>query len=241
MRIIAKVSTAGIAGLSRFPVPNAEIEDCLTPDGRLDESKARAALNVDQVQFSSADDIRSIAFAFEYLKQTRSVVERLAARVNEDGDCEAVVEEVPHVPDVRTESSTDSDRRCERNMAKGRFCYVRTDIAARERGIVARLSVANPREVAGAAERFARDYALMCARILLYLRENISTTPVILVEGDGAQGIFAEAAGMDRACDLAKLREKCPNRVNGCYCSPINPVCPLYANGKCKDPMKEEA
>ena len=114
MRIVAKIATAGVAGLSRFPVPNATIEECLTPDGRLDEYKARHALNCDQVQIGSKDDRRVIAFTMEYLKQMRSVVEHLAERVGPDAAS------VDDEKGFRTSAATKNDRRCERNMKRGR-------------------------------------------------------------------------------------------------------------------------
>ena len=230
MRIVAKIATAGVAGLSRFPVPNATIEECLTPDGRLDEYKARHALNCDQVQIGSKDDRRVIAFTMEYLKQMRSVVEHLAERVGPDAAS------VDDEKGFRTSAATKNDRRCERNMKRGRHAFCRTDITGCADGIHARLTVQNPREAMGAAENFARDFAVMCARILIYLRENITTTHITLIEGDGASGVFADAAELDRRCALQRMRETCPNRVNGRYCSPIRPDCPLYQNGKCKEP-----
>lgn len=234
MRIVAKIATAGTAALSRFPLPNAEIEDCLTADGRLDEAKARKALDVDQIQIASTDDRRVVAFAMEYLKQTRAVVEHLAASLG-PGEASAVPD-TPHERGYRTEAATEGDRRCDRNMRKGRFAFVRTDIYPAANGLRVRLTVQNPRAVVGNAENFAHEYAVMCARILRYLRENITTATISLVEGEGAAGVYDEAAELDRRCDLQRVRRNCPNRTETGYCSPICPDCPLYKNGKCLEP-----
>jgi hypothetical protein len=80
----------------------------------------------------------------------------------------------------------------------------------------------------------------MCARILIYLRDAITTAPIVLIEGEGASGVYADAKAMDRRDDLAKLRASCDRLHNG-SCSPCKFDCPLYRNGKCKDPMEEEA
>ena len=60
MRITAKIATAGVAGLSRFPVANYTIDECTSPDGRLDPAKTRRALDVEQVQFGSRDDLAKL-------------------------------------------------------------------------------------------------------------------------------------------------------------------------------------
>ena len=231
MRIVAKIATAGVAGLSRFPVANAEIDECLTPDGRLDEAKARAALNCEQVQIASTDDRRVVAFSLEYLKQMRSVVERLAENINAQGE---VAASVTDEKGCRTEAATPGDRACERRMKKGRFAFCRTDITSCADGIHVKLTVQNPREVVGHTESFAYEFAVMCARILIYLKAEIATTDIVLIEGEGAQGVYDDARKLNRRDDLRKLRAQCPNRVNG-YCSPCKPDCPLFCNGKCKE------
>ena len=231
MRIVAKIATAGVAGLSRFPVANAEIDECLTPDGHLDEAKARKALDCEQVQIASTDDRRVVAFALEYLKQMRSVVERLAENINAQGETTASVTDEKG---YRTEAATPGGRACERRMKKGRFAFCRTDITSCADGIHVKLTVQNPREVVGHTESFAYEFAVMCARILIYLRENITQAEITLIEGEGAKGVYADAAAMNRRDDLRKLRDGCERRRNG-YCSPCKPDCPLYNNGKCKE------
>lgn len=44
---------------------------------------------------------------------------------------------------------------------------------------------------------------------------------------------------LDDRDDLAKLRASCDRLHNG-SCSPCKFDCPLYRNGKCLDPMKED-
>lgn len=231
MRITAKIATAGVAGLSRFPVPNYTIDECASVDGRLDPAKTRRALDVEQVQIGSRDDNRVLAFALEYLTQQRSVVEKMAENLNRDGVAASVTDE----KGVRTEAATPGDLRCERNMKRDRVAYVRTDITGCADGIHVKLSVMNPRVVVGNAEPFAREYALICARILIYLREAITATRIVLIEGEGAYGVYSDAEAMNRRDDLAKLRASCDRLHNG-NCSPCKFDCPLYRNGKCLDP-----
>jgi hypothetical protein len=234
MRITTKIATAGVAGLSRFPVPNATIEECLAPDGSLDESKVRKALDIEQVQIASTDDRRVLAFAMEYLKQTRSVVEHLAKQLG-PSEAAASPDGRAALGQCRTSAATSGDSRCERNMRKGRYAFVRTDITGCLDGIHVRLTVQNPREVVGNAELFAHEFAVMCARILNYLADEIANSQIILIPGENCDGIFAEARELDRRCDLRAKRDACPSLRNG-YCSPFNPSCPLYHNGKCYEP-----
>lgn len=240
MRIVAKIAAAGVSSLSRFPVLQASIDECLNDSGRLDEQKARHALECDQVTFASKDDRRVIAFAMEYLTQLESVVKHLTDNLNAQGEADAQLKEVqtdgaPPPPNFRSTAAIPLDRRCERNMKKGRYAFVRTDITSCADGIHVKLSVQNPKGIVGNAERFARGSAVMFARILLYLRASITTAPIVLIEGDGASGIFAEAADLDRQCDLEKKRRSCPSLHNG-FCSPATSSCPLYQNGRCREP-----
>ena len=234
MRITSKIATAGVAGLSRFPVPNATIDECLAPDGTLDEGKVRRALDIEQVQIASNDDRRVLAFAMEYLKQTRSVVEHLAANLGPD-EASASPDGQAGLGQYRTSAATPGDSRCERNMRKGHYAFVRTDITGCRDGIHVRLTVRNPREVVGNAELFAHEFAVMCARILNYLKDEINTSQIVLLPGENCDNIFDEARQLDRDADLAKKRAACDRLHNG-YCSPACPTCPLYHQGKCQEP-----
>ncbi|MBO7685249.1 MAG: hypothetical protein J6V72_02625 [Kiritimatiellae bacterium] len=225
MRIVTKIATAGVSGLSRFPAPNATIDECCNADGKLDFAKARKALDCEQITTSDRDDLAVVAFALEYLKQLEGAVRRLSANPANGA----------RTMDVRTAPATPEDRRTERNMAKGRHAYVRLDVTNCLDGLHVKLSVQNPHNVVGGALRFARDYAVMCAQILLYLRGAVTLRKIVLIEGEGASGVFAEAAEIERCRDLRRKRTECPRRVNG-YCSPCQPDCPLYENGRCKEP-----
>lgn len=233
MRIDAKIASAGAGGISRFPVLNATIDECIGPNGRLDPALVRKSLDVEQVQIGSKDDMRVMAFAMEYLTLQRAIVERLAAQIEKDGECAASVSDSTS---GNRKDATQFDRRSERRLNKGYVVYVRTDITGCQDGIHAKLSVRNPKGIVGNAESFARDYALRSARILNYMKGNIKTTAVVLIEGEGATGLFAEARGIDRMDDLERRRASCNRLVSGCFCSPADPACPLYKNGRCQAP-----
>lgn len=248
MRITARIATAGQAGMSRFPVPSKTVDECKKPDGTLDDGLVSQALNCEGVMSSSDDNLAVKAFTLEYLKQQRSVVERLA-----ETGYGSVATEGDEQTSVHTTAKTRLDASCERRLAKGRCAFVRSDIDMRQGRIRVRLSYANPREVVGYTEEFAGYYAEMCARILVYLRaefKRLSNQEILLVEGENCAGIFKRAEDandwFDRR-DAARAdverrnakRRSCPSMVNG-YCSPSNPKCECYLNGRCVEAVMPE-
>lgn len=184
VRLNAKVATAGKAGLYRFPSAKASIDERLTSDGRFDEGKARAALQTEQIQIGQKDDKRVIAFTMEYLEAQEAVVRHMTEKLNSSGSCVAAVTDAKG---YRTTAATMGDRHCESRMDKGRNVYVRTDITGCSDGIHVKLSTGNPHGVVGHSEEFAHDCAIMLARILISLRESITTTKLTLIEGAGAE------------------------------------------------------
>lgn len=237
MRITAKISSSAGAGLSRFPCLNSKMDDCLDSSGVLDEGKMRRALDCEQITFGSRDTRRVLCFALEYLEQMESVITKLSQELNRDGSQVATVERVESGASVpHRVAQTPGDRACERRMKRGRHAYCRTDITDCADGIHVRLSVQNPRDVVGNAEALAREYAVICARVLRYIKTNIHTAEIHLIEGDGAQGVLSDAAEADLACELRARRASCPNLTATGYCSPICPRCALYEKGRCREP-----
>lgn len=215
MRIVAKIATAGGAGLSRFPCLPCKVEELTGPDGRISDSRLRAALVMDQVTIGGKDELPELVFGAEYMGQVKNAIIKLSEKVNEDGECSSAVE------DCDGDGSSDgSDHRCERNMKRGRFVYCRTDITGCQDGIHAKLTVKNPRGVVGSAELFAYEYAVMCARILLYIKSQIHTTGVVLLEGEGCAGVIEAAKRSDAESEAARKAEvlkikraNCTNRI----------------------------
>ena len=233
MRITSRITTAGEAGLSRFPVAACSIEEMCNEKGELDESKARKALNVEGITHSKDDDILVYALAAEFLKQLCRVVEGMVKTTQNDAAATLI-------PD---NSTITSDDRCEKRMLKGRYAFVRVDISRlpSKNACKIRLGYANPRNVIGETENFARDFAVVQARILVYIATEMADTgtKIILVEGDNCRGVFREAEWLNRKEQVVKSaramnekRETCPNR-KGSLCSPINVKCGCYHDGRC--------
>lgn len=104
MRITTRIATAGKSGLSRFPVPDIDIDDCKDAEGHLDENKARRALSIEGVQWSNDDNRAIIAFVLEYLRQLKSVVNKISE--DPKNDC-------------RVSAETKGDSSCQRRMRRG--------------------------------------------------------------------------------------------------------------------------
>lgn len=248
MRITAKIATAGVAGMSRFPLV-VDATACCDEEGRFDEAKARRALaGVGLIQFSSDDDRRVLAFALEYLKQQRAVVRHLAEATEAKPEAERTGKE------AHDEATTVADRRCERNLARGRVCYVRTDVTARAHDIRIRIDVQNPRGQVGWTEGFARDYAILCARCVNWIVDSMAKKypgfhGFALEAGPGCPRVFEQAREMERLSDareaaqkLNAMRESCAAR-RGAYCG--KPFaegrgCPCYRNGRCEERSLDE-
>ena len=234
MRMVARIATAGESGLSRFPVMEKTIEECLNEKGELVESKIRSALNIEGVTFSSKDNLPVMHFCAEFMKQVRSVVEQMA---KSDGS------------NVRTGSGKDEDSKCERRMDKGMFAFVRVDVDFVGDHIRARLGYSNPRNVVGCTELFAHDFAEMCARILNFMSKvfaRVAGVKVELASGDNCERIFDEAMETEQWIErkkealrirdeLIEKRKHCPYARLG-FCSPVQIGCPCLRDGYCVEP-----
>ena len=234
MRMVARIATAGVSGLSRFPVMETTIEECLNEKGELVESKIRAALNIEGVTFSSKDNLPVMHFCAEFMKQVRSVVDQMAKK---DGS------------NVRTGATSECDSKCDRRRGKGLFAYVRVDVDFVGDHLRARLGYSNPKNVVGFTELFAKDFAEMCARILNYMAgefARVAGIKVELVGGENCEDIYEEARqtedwiarkkeAVKERDALAEKREHCPYRRLG-FCSPVQVGCPCLKDGYCVEP-----
>lgn len=225
MRIKLKVSGSGAGALTRFPyIPHDNAELCT--GGKLDFAKTSAALGRDaeQIQPSGKDDLPTVALAVEFLRQLNAAARHLTEDAKRD---------------LRTDCETIADRQHERKMERGQYCFVRIDISPRRDATRVRISVGNPREVKGQAPARAYDMAVMCARVMQYLKRELDAhgcISVALEGGEGAERVFDDAAAMGVYDELMTRRENCPRRQNGIYCSPSDFSCPNYINGKCRKP-----
>jgi hypothetical protein len=219
-----KVAAAGDVYMGRFPNVPLNLDEYKTPTGRLDVGKVRAGLRDygEFIQFSSDDSPRTIAFALEFLRQFCCVCNKAAA------DPEA---------DARVEVEKPVDRSLERKMEREKFGFCRIDFDEHGGMLRARVGIANPNDVVGSVLTCCRRFAVDCARVLLYLRDELGCVE-LAGRGDLAD-LFEEAAWTQeriRAKNAVRRanekRETCDRRVGG-FCSPSVPDCPCFSCGNC--------
>lgn len=227
MRITMRIAAAGSTYYSRFPGIPTDMAEWKDADGNFDAAKFREELRGfdDFVQFSSTDSRRVIALSFEFLRQIYGTFSRAAN--NPEADARMSIEKPV-------------DRSLVRKLSREQFGYCRFDIDEVGGALRVRVGVANPKGVVGDVFKNARDFAVDCARVLLYLREQLKGhADVVLAGREGCEDIFNEAIWREKKAiardevDAAnKKRQTCASRL-GAYCSPSDPSCRCYRDGKC--------
>lgn len=227
MRITMRIAAAGSTYYSRFPGIPTDMEDWKDADGNFNAAKFCEELRGfdDFVQFSSNDSRRVIALSFEFLRQICGTFSKAAE--NPDADARMSIEKPV-------------DRSLVRKMEREQFGFVRFDIDEIGPALRIRVGVANPKGVVGNVVKNARDFAVDCSRVLLYLREQLKGhADVVLAGREGCEDIFDEAIWREKKAiardevDAAnKKRQTCACRL-GAYCSPSDPRCRCYRDGKC--------
>lgn len=227
MRITMRIAAAGTTYYSRFPGIPTEYGGWKDADGNFDAAKFREELRGfdDFVQFSSNDSRRVITLSFEFLRQICGTFSKAAE--NPDADARMTIEKPV-------------DRSLVRKMEREQFGFVRFDIDEIGAALRVRVGVANPKGVVGNVVKNAREFAVDCSRVLLYLREQLKGhADVVLAGREGCEDIFDEAVWREKKAiardevDAAnKKRMMCSRRL-GAYCSPSDPRCRCYRDGKC--------
>ena len=227
MRITMRIAAAGTTYYSRFPGIASDMAEWKDADGNFDAAKFREELRGfdDFVQFSSNDSRRVITLSFEFLRQICGTFSKAA----QDPDA-----------DARMSIEKPVDRSLVRKMEREQFGFVRFDIDEVGGALRVRVGVANPKDVVGNVVKNAREFAVDCARVLLYLREQLKGhADVVLAGREGCEDIFNEAVWRDKRAiardevDTANAkRMTCPRRL-GAYCSPSDPRCRCYRDGEC--------
>lgn len=227
MRITMRIAAAGSTYYSRFPGIPTNMAEWKDADGNFDAAKFREELRGfdDFVQFSSNDSRRVLALSFEFLRQICGTFAK-AAR-DPDADARMSIEKLV-------------DRSLVRKMEREQFGFVRFDIDEIGPALRIRVGVANPKGVVGNVVKNARDFAVDCSRVLLYLREQLKGhADVVLAGREGCEDIFDEAIWREKKAiardevDAANAkRMTCACRL-GAYCSPSDPRCRCYRDGKC--------
>ena len=216
--------------MTRFPTVDVSANIAFK-DGRFDEGAARAYLaeSTNSGFIIWGNDSRAVvAFAYEFLSQLTAVTRHV----------ESDSETTAHVS-----AQSAADRRLESRMERGRFAYTRFDITGKAGGVRVRVSCANPKDIPGTALASARRFGVYACRVLLYLKRELERGRKdvhITLEGVGDMAdIFDEAAWNDRrqeekdAVTFANAeRAKCARRL-GEYCSPSDPGCRCYRDGRC--------
>jgi hypothetical protein len=221
-----KVAAAGEMYMGRFPHIPVDIAEFKTADDRLDVGKVRTELRnyEDFIQFSSDDNARTIAFTLEFMRQFCSVCNKAAA------DPEA---------DARVAAEKPIDFSLERKMEREKYGYCRIDVDIHGGAIRARVGISNPKDVVGSVLPCCRRFAVDCARVLLFLQEGLKPTRVELVGRGEIADLFDEARWMEEKVKAKAAIKAANEKRNTCvrklgeYCSPSNPNCVCYCNGRC--------
>lgn len=194
MRLTTRISACGGKAISKFPFMRRTIEECCDENGTLDEGLARDALKGDFVSFDSKDNSTTCAMALEYIRHLHACLDHLDDS-DESSDDDAYGKEVTIA---------------HRKMDSGKVVFVRLTI--REKGDAIRLiyEIGNPYDIKGNALTYAWNFAVMCYRIGIWLKEGFAKgcgKVLILEEGKGASGIAEEAARLN-AKDAAALQKR---------------------------------
>lgn len=221
MRLTFKVSTAGQGGFMEIPLLPRDGAAYSDGKGGLREEEVRRDLSRSPgVLFSSADGPCVLAFVAEFLDRTRLSFARL----------------MEQNPDFTRKEDGEASTPSERRMKRGKFAGVRVDVSySRLTGYRVALAISNPHDAVGDTDSFARILAQTFADTLVAIRDDLTDVPSGMfrfVEGKGCAGVFTAAVRRLAAAEANARREKCRNRV-GDFCSPIDPDCDCYRNGKC--------
>lgn len=221
MRLTFKVSTAGAGGFMDMPLLPRDGAAYSDGKGGLREDEVRRDLSRSSgVQFSSGDGPCVLAFVTEFLDRTKMSFARL----------------MEQNPDFTRKEEGEASTPSERRMKRGKFAGVRVDVSfSYLTGYRVALAISNPHDAVGDTDTFARILAQTFADTITAIRDDLTDVPSGMfhfVEGKGCAGVFTAAQRRLAADEANARREKCRNRV-GDFCSPINPDCDCYRNGKC--------
>lgn len=224
MRITIRMSTAAESGFMSVPLLKEPGEAYFKNDC-LDETKVRKELgNHPCVQFSSEDNVATLAFTVEVLDRLKLSLNNF---IEKSGGC-------ARISDKEAEPTA-----AMRRFDKGKFAFTRLDISLKRQTVRARVSVQNPRNCVGGTEIFAGFLAQAVADNLLEVKDEFirdgADFGIELVEGDGCEGIFARSRVRNDLCAARARHKTCPNRVEGTdMCSPCQFSCELFREGgKC--------
>lgn len=243
MRITIPVSGDGDAWMSHLPEINFEFDKILDSNGKLVMPEV-VTLFAGANEFceargyrptfmtSSEDGFNVYSMTVEFLRQLAAVTRWLENR-----------------DDAKAHESADGsaqDRRLERRMNRDQVAFCRIDVRSVASGVKFLVGYGNPKgKIIGNCETGARECAIYLTRILLNMAESVNA----LSHGQNAglrvaveernPGLVSEARRREeigRKRGLARQanekRMTCGRRM-GEYCSPSDPRCRCYCDGRC--------
>ena len=250
MRITIPVSGDGDAWMSHLPEIKFEFVRILDSNGKLVLSEV-AALFARANEFcesrgyrptfllSSGDDYNVYSMAVEFLRQLAAVTHWIENRSGSKAH----------------ESSDESaqDRRLERRMNRDQVAFCRVDVYSVSSGVKFLVGYGNPKnKIIGNCETGAHECAIYLTRVLLNMAESVNA-----LSREKNAGLCVSIEGRDPAlvCEARRReeigrqrdvvrnanekRQVCVRRL-GAYCSPCNPSCRCYRDGRCVElPLPE--
>ena len=243
MRITIPASGDGDAWMSHLPEINFEFDKILDSSGKLVMPEV-VALFARANEFceshgyrptfmtSSGDGFNVYSMTVEFLRQLAAVTHWIENR-----------------PDTKAHESADGsaqDRRLERRMERKHIAFCRIDVNNAAVGVKFVVGWGNPKnKIVGNCEACAHECAIYLTRILLNMAEQVNALCReqnagfrVVVEGRNP-GLVSEARRREeigRKRGLARqaneMRMTCVRRM-GAYCSPSDPRCRCYRDGRC--------
>lgn len=243
MRITIPVSGDGDAWMSHLPEINFEFDRILDADGKLVLSEV-VALFARANEFCQAHGYRptfmtSSGDGFNVYSMTIEFLRQLAA----------VTHWIENRPGSKAHVSADGsaqDRRLERRMNRDQVAFCRIDVYSVASGVKFLVGYGNPKKkIIGNCETGAHECAIYLTRILLNMAESVNALSReknaglrVTVEGRDPELVSEahrrEAIGHERD-EVRKANEQrmtCVRRLGG-YCSPSDPRCRCYRDGRC--------
>ena len=250
MRITIPVSGDGDAWMSHLPEINFEFDKILDADGKLVLSEV-VALFARANEFCESHGYRPTFMTrsgdgFNVYSMTVEFLRQLAA----------VTHWIENRPGSKAHVSSDGsqqDRRLERRMSRDQVAFCRVDVNNVSSGVKFVVGYGNPKKkIIGNCEIGARECAIYLTRILLNMAESVNALSReknaglrVTVEGRDPD-LIPEARRREeigRQRDIVRKaneeRQTCVRRL-GAYCSPSNPACRCYHDGRCVEvPLPE--
>ena len=232
MTITSHIAVAGTEAVSRFPSMKCSLAECETDEG-YDRAKLQKALttiseesSIELIQVGSNDPDAVLVVGATIIEEINAQMERIVGKENT-----AKLGAYKRKPVA-------SLRKADRKMWQGFVSYVRIRLTPRksENVVRVRIGYANPKGVAGGAEEFARDIAIMYVQIVWLMAEeyekNGSKLKIVVEADECCVGLLEAARGDHEHRVSWKKGRDCGRRCD-VLCSPADFSCEWYCDGRC--------